>query len=541
MEGLASSDMNWNEILSRLREIVSQEHLISDLESLKQESKNTLGAEREIVGIIRPKNISEVQRVLKIANQFKFHMYPISSGRNWGYGSALPIRSPSILLDLSRLNRIISFDRSLGVVTVEPGVTQRQLHDFFLTNGLDYMVPTTGAGPDCSILGNALERGYGITPIEDHFAAVQSIKAVLPNGQIYHSALWELGGRRVDSIFKWNVGPYVDGLFAQGNFGIVVQASIALIQRSENVSQVVAFVDDEHLEDAVRGIRDMKQAFRSNLGGLNLMNKRRLLAMIESGQGWTQLATMPETAIRSLGRERRIPDWVIMGGIYGTDEVSSAVKTEVKRRLSEFSKQVIVLDRKRLSILRAVQSVFPIEALKRMLLSLTSALDILDGAPSEVALPLAYLKTNLISREMGSISDRINECGLIWFAPLLPIEAPLVRDFTQEVTRICLAHDVEPLITLTSISERCFDSTIPILFDQTHSVSKDNARRCFNHLMKSAVEFGFFPYRLDIESLARLYSQPNSVSDSLVSAIKLAVDPNNVLAPGRYVPANPGP
>ena len=31
-----------------------------------------------------------------------------------------------------------------------------------------HMVPTTGAGPHASVLGNACERGYGITPDTDH-------------------------------------------------------------------------------------------------------------------------------------------------------------------------------------------------------------------------------------------------------------------------------------------------------------------------------------------------------------------------------------
>ena len=76
-----------------------------------------------------------------------------------------------------------------------------------------------------------LERGYGITPYADHFAAVTALEAVLPDGRIYRSALSELGGATVDRAYKWGIGPYIDGLFAQGNFAVVTNMTIALAPR----------------------------------------------------------------------------------------------------------------------------------------------------------------------------------------------------------------------------------------------------------------------------------------------------------------------
>ena len=88
-------------------------------------------------------------------------------------------------------------------------------------NNLPFLVPVTGAGPSCSLLGNALERGYGITPHSDHFAAVTALRAVLPSGEIYQSAIAEAGGKDVDYAYKWGVGPYLDGIFTQSSLGIV--------------------------------------------------------------------------------------------------------------------------------------------------------------------------------------------------------------------------------------------------------------------------------------------------------------------------------
>jgi hypothetical protein len=44
--------------------------------------------------------------------------YPISRGKNWGYGSRVPARDGCVLLDLGRMNRIVGFSEKLAYVTV---------------------------------------------------------------------------------------------------------------------------------------------------------------------------------------------------------------------------------------------------------------------------------------------------------------------------------------------------------------------------------------------------------------------------------------
>src|SRR5262249_56987597 len=113
-----------------------------------------------------------------------------------------------------------------------------------------------GAGPDCSIVGNALERGYGITPLTDHFGAVLSLEAVLPDGRLYRSSLAALGAEAADRVFKWGVGPYLDGLFAQSGFGIVTSMTIALARRPQAIRAVtVGLRSDDELPKAIGASR----------------------------------------------------------------------------------------------------------------------------------------------------------------------------------------------------------------------------------------------------------------------------------------------
>jgi hypothetical protein len=161
-------------------------------------------------------------------------------------------------------------------------------------------------------------------------------------------------------------------------------------------------------------------------------------------------------------------------------------------------------------------------------------LNILEGVPSQVALPLAYLKNSHPPQKPDDLSPDRDRCGMIWFSPLLPIDPAITRDFSQEATRICLATGIDPLITLTAISERCFDSTIPIIFDASSERERDKARFCYDSLIELSREFGVFPYRMDIEAMRKYFDAADSTSFQMIQKIKQALDPHNILAPGRY-------
>jgi 4-cresol dehydrogenase (hydroxylating) len=128
--------------------------------SLASYRQNCLSLTRDTAAALRPSTEADVVRVVQIANRYRVPLYTISTGHNWGYGSALPVCGGCVILDLSRMNRILDMDPELGLVTLEPGVTQKQLFDYLDRHGLNFFVPTTGAGPSASIVGNALERGW---------------------------------------------------------------------------------------------------------------------------------------------------------------------------------------------------------------------------------------------------------------------------------------------------------------------------------------------------------------------------------------------
>src|SRR5690349_16555116 len=76
--------------LRDLAAALGSEHVITDPVALRAAEAGTFLAPRRIPAIIRPGSRSEVQESLRILNGHKVPVYPISSGKNWGYGSRVP-------------------------------------------------------------------------------------------------------------------------------------------------------------------------------------------------------------------------------------------------------------------------------------------------------------------------------------------------------------------------------------------------------------------------------------------------------------------
>lgn len=506
----------------------------------KHYESNCIGLSRKVPVALKPQSEAQVQEIVRIARACRVPIYPISTGRNWGYGAAAPAHDRCVVVDLSAMRSITEFDAELGLVTVQPGVTQGQLCEFLERGGHQFMVPVTGAGPTCSILGNALERGYGITPHTDHFAAVRSIRAVLPDGDIYRSAIAEAGGATVDKGYKWGVGPYLDGLYSQGGFGVVTAMTIALAPRPDKVEAFLIDLNSEsQLEPVVDAVRDLVQKNGGSIGGINLMNRLRLLSMFHPYPAdKVREGAIPSDLVDQLGDRSGLPRWMGLGAIYGDREVVPGLRRAIRRRLKPHSDRIRFVSQSQISLARSIAKFAPQRLAGPVLRQTNMAgelLDILSGRPRETALRLAYWKSGKSPKANAPMDPARDGCGLLWFAPLVPIKADAVRDYVSLVNETCPKFGIDPLVTLTTVSEQCFDSTVPILFDRDRDGEK--AHECYHALFDACRSRGYLPYRMNVESM-RLYTDDSDSSYwQMVKTLKSAIDPHNLIAPGRYAPA----
>lgn len=131
--------------------------------------------------VVAPRNVKEVQALMKLFNEFEIPVWPFSIGRNVGYGGSGPRVRGSVGLDMGRnMNKVLKVDVEGAYALVEPGVTFQALHDYLVENKLrDRLwidVPDLGGG---SVLGNTIERGVGYTVRDSPSFALARIKLTI--------------------------------------------------------------------------------------------------------------------------------------------------------------------------------------------------------------------------------------------------------------------------------------------------------------------------------------------------------------------------
>lgn len=192
------------------------------------------GEERHASAAVAPENVEQVSEIVRIARRHRVPLFPISTGKNFGYGGPSPNVNGSVVLDLKRMNRVLEVNEARAFALVEPGVSYFDLYREIQDRGLKLMLdcPDPGWG---SPIGNALERGVGYTMphFRDHFGAHCGMEVVLPDGEIMRTGMGAMPGADTWQEYPYGFGPDPAGLFAQGNFGVVTKMGFRLLPQPE--------------------------------------------------------------------------------------------------------------------------------------------------------------------------------------------------------------------------------------------------------------------------------------------------------------------
>jgi glycolate oxidase subunit GlcD len=220
------------EVITRLRQILGAPAVTDDETDLLVYECDalTLFKNRPDV-VVFPQTTEQVAQIVRVANEHRIPFVPRGAGTGLS-GGAVAIEG-GIIIELQRMNRILSIDPDNRIAVVQPGVVNIHISQAAAPYGL-YYAPDPSSQMACSIGGNVSENSggphclkYGMTT-----SHVLAIEAVMPSAEIIR-----LGNAAGEVVGMDLVGSIVG---SEGTFVIVTEITIRLLQKARGVKTLLA-------------------------------------------------------------------------------------------------------------------------------------------------------------------------------------------------------------------------------------------------------------------------------------------------------------
>lgn len=457
-------------------------------------------APRRVTAILRPSSRAEVEDVIAIARAHRAPLYPMSLGRNWGVGSRLPIADGCAIVELGRMTAL-RISTAHGYAVVEPGVTQGQLHEALRGTGLMFNV--TGSGARTSILGNLLDRGVGM--IGSRTADLRALEVVTGSGQLVRTGLWHAAGddERFEHPLPAGLGPDLGPLFLQSAFGIATAAVITLRPAQRPALAVIQIPDD-----ALPGLVDTLGALRRaehlrDRIEIDADDDPRLVGLVDGRTG-----------------DRR---WIAWVPLWGEPDLIAPVVARLRAAFPQLRLFAADADP---DGPEGDPASFPEPVAVR--------LDRLAGKPGDHGL-LALARLGGV--DLGDRPEELDLLdaipGFVCVLPAVPLDGAAVTRLLAVVDATGAELGVQGYVSLNTIGPHVFEGYLRAGFDRRKPDDAARAQHWSRVLHARLADAGIHPLRLDVERMQDL--RPDGFWRA-VAEIKRALDPDGIIAPGRYCP-----
>jgi 4-cresol dehydrogenase (hydroxylating) len=455
---------------------------------------------------VAPASVAEVQAVVRLANRYGVPIYTVSGGKQHGLGMATAVDRGNVIMDLRRLNSILSVDTELAYAVIEPGVTFRQLHAYLRDAKLPLWISPTSGPASGSIIGNALDKGAGYTPYADHWSNLCGLEVVLADGRLLGCGDGLDPRALTRYTHRLGAGPILDGLFAQSNLGIAVRAGVWLLPAPPEVRTFAVLYDSDDVYSAVEHARPLKLR---NLVGSTISVANDLFTL-------GHLIRRPE----DIGGGRRPVDadglaearagwnvgcWNVCGALYGSrDSVALNWRAVEDHFHGVGGIRVLVHD---------AVAAHPAFAYR---------VDLFSGVPSEQELELYGLHRHGAS---------------LYLLPALRFLGQDARKAVEISRRILGEFDLDYTVEFLCAT-RSVRNAQPIIFDQSDPDSRDRASRAYRKLVSTFAEAGY-PVSRQATLIQSETPVGSEICREVCTSLKGTFDPKGILSPGRYGIRNP--
>lgn len=490
--------------LAEFAAILGAEHVTTDaLQLLPYGKMMESGSDEDHrpSAVLRATTVPQVQQLVGVCNRHRIPVWTISTGRNFGYGSAAPATRGQVILDLKLMNRIIQVDPVLCTALVEPGVTYQQLKDYLEENDIPLWLscpaPSAIAGP----LGNTVDRGVGYTPYGEHFMMQCGMEVVLANGDVLRTGMGGVEGTSAWQVFKWGYGPYLDGIFTQSNYGIVTKMGIWLMPappvykpfgiRFENDADIVKIVD------TLRPLR-IAGVIPNAMVFANIMWEAA--ALFPRSKYYDGKGTTPDAVLEEIRQKEGLGAWNVYAALYGTQEQVDVNWNIIQQAVNAAGGGTFITEEE-------------------------------AGGTEPFTYRAKLMRGDMTLQEFGLYNWR-GGGGSMWFAPVCAARGDETIQQTQLAKQILGKYGFD-YVAEYIVGMRDMHHIIDLLFDRTNPDETAAAGACFGELLTEFGRRGYAVYRVNTDFMDQAADLYGPVKRKVDQVLKRALDPNGILAPGK--------
>jgi FAD/FMN-containing dehydrogenase len=196
--------------------------------------------------VVWPTSSEQVSKVLKWSNKNNMPVVPVSSKEHFN-GGAVP-RQGGVIMDLSKMNKILEIDKDLKKTRLEAGVTWGQLTGELAKNGMRVIMPLLPHA-NRAVLTDFLEREVPTNTVYDYGEPMQAFEVVWPTGDVFRLGSASVNGYPDSQSRGGNPsGPGIDFYRfvqgAQGTMGVVTWTNLKIAFATKKDKVFFVPVDD---------------------------------------------------------------------------------------------------------------------------------------------------------------------------------------------------------------------------------------------------------------------------------------------------------
>jgi len=208
-------------VLDKLSSIAGKEYVLVSNEDRLCYAYDGQRVEHVPDAIVRPIDADQIAQVLRLANEERFPIVPRGGGTGLSGGSVAV--GGGVVLDLTRMDRIIEIDPANLHVVCEPGVITAALAAEAEKHNLLYP-PDPGSVKVSTIGGNVAENAGGLRAIKYGVTRnyLMQVRAVSPTGELFTS-----GAKTRKCVAGYDLVSLMCG--SEGTLGVLTEITVRLV------------------------------------------------------------------------------------------------------------------------------------------------------------------------------------------------------------------------------------------------------------------------------------------------------------------------